>query len=308
MLTGSIGHAARAPRSGDGGPGLFEPVHGSAPDIAGKGIANPLAMILSAALMLRHGLGPGGRGGCRRIGRRQGPRRGPAHPRTWAATRPPPRRPRRCLKELDVNQADLIWMNGELVAYEDAKVHVLTHALHYGTGVFEGVRAYETPTRHGDLPPPGPHRPAVPLGRASTTWTSRTPRRRSARRRTRRSPRNGLKSCYIRPLVFRGAGPDGPVPARLPGRGRSSRSGSGAPTSARRASSAACAREVSSWRRDRRRRADPGRQGHAASTSTPCWPRSRPTRPATRRRILLDSRGLRLRGHGREPLRRQGRR
>ena len=37
-----------------------------------------------------------------------------------------------------------IWMNGDLVPYEDAKVHVLTHALHYGTGVFEGVRAYET--------------------------------------------------------------------------------------------------------------------------------------------------------------------
>ena len=42
---------------GDGGPGLFEPVHGSAPDIAGQGIANPLAMFLSAALMLRHGFG-----------------------------------------------------------------------------------------------------------------------------------------------------------------------------------------------------------------------------------------------------------
>jgi 3-isopropylmalate dehydrogenase len=40
-----------------GGPGLFEPVHGSAPDIAGRGIANPLAMFLSCALMLRHGLG-----------------------------------------------------------------------------------------------------------------------------------------------------------------------------------------------------------------------------------------------------------
>jgi branched-chain amino acid aminotransferase len=43
-----------------------------------------------------------------------------------------------------VNQADLIWMNGELVAWEDAKVHVLTHGLHYGTGVFEGVRCYDT--------------------------------------------------------------------------------------------------------------------------------------------------------------------
>jgi 3-isopropylmalate dehydrogenase len=39
-----------------GAPGLFEPVHGSAPDIAGQGVANPLAMILSSALMLRHGL------------------------------------------------------------------------------------------------------------------------------------------------------------------------------------------------------------------------------------------------------------
>ena len=37
-----------------------------------------------------------------------------------------------------------IWMNGELVAWEDAKIHVLTHSLHYGMGVFEGVRAYET--------------------------------------------------------------------------------------------------------------------------------------------------------------------
>ena len=37
-----------------------------------------------------------------------------------------------------------IWMNGELVAWEDAKIHVLTHSLHYGMGVFEGIRAYET--------------------------------------------------------------------------------------------------------------------------------------------------------------------
>lgn len=54
MITGSIGLLPSA-SLGDGGPGLFEPVHGSAPDIAGQGIANPLAMILSAAMMLRHG-------------------------------------------------------------------------------------------------------------------------------------------------------------------------------------------------------------------------------------------------------------
>jgi 3-isopropylmalate dehydrogenase len=73
MLTGSIGMLPSASLGGgtsspagsaeDGSPptasnpGLFEPVHGSAPDIAGKGVANPLAMFLSAALMLRHGLG-----------------------------------------------------------------------------------------------------------------------------------------------------------------------------------------------------------------------------------------------------------
>ncbi|HXP99458.1 MAG TPA: 3-isopropylmalate dehydrogenase [Solirubrobacteraceae bacterium] len=55
MITGSIGMLPSA-SLGAAGPGLFEPVHGSAPDIAGRGIANPLAMFLSAALMLRHGL------------------------------------------------------------------------------------------------------------------------------------------------------------------------------------------------------------------------------------------------------------
>ena len=54
MLTGSIGMLPSA-SLGEDGPGLFEPVHGSAPDIAGKGVANPLAMLGSAAMMLRHG-------------------------------------------------------------------------------------------------------------------------------------------------------------------------------------------------------------------------------------------------------------
>jgi 3-isopropylmalate dehydrogenase len=56
VVTGSLGLLPSA-SIGAGGPGVFEPVHGSAPDIAGEGIANPLAMFLSAALMLRHGLG-----------------------------------------------------------------------------------------------------------------------------------------------------------------------------------------------------------------------------------------------------------
>jgi 3-isopropylmalate dehydrogenase len=55
-MTGGLGLAPSA-SLGDGGRGLFEPVHGSAPDIAGKGIANPAAMLRSTALMLEHGLG-----------------------------------------------------------------------------------------------------------------------------------------------------------------------------------------------------------------------------------------------------------
>ena len=56
MLTGSLGMLPSASLGDDSGPGVFEPVHGSAPDIAGTGSANPLAMFGSVALMLRHGL------------------------------------------------------------------------------------------------------------------------------------------------------------------------------------------------------------------------------------------------------------
>jgi 3-isopropylmalate dehydrogenase len=56
MIAGSIGLLASASLGAEGRPGLFEPVHGSAPDIAGQGIANPLAMFGSVALMLRHSL------------------------------------------------------------------------------------------------------------------------------------------------------------------------------------------------------------------------------------------------------------
>jgi 3-isopropylmalate dehydrogenase len=56
MLTGSLGMLPSASLGDGSGPGLFEPVHGSAPDIAGSGTANPLAMFGSVAMMLRHGL------------------------------------------------------------------------------------------------------------------------------------------------------------------------------------------------------------------------------------------------------------
>jgi 3-isopropylmalate dehydrogenase len=56
VLVGSLGLLPSASLGANGGPGLFEPVHGSAPDIAGTNQANPLGMFLSAALMLRYGL------------------------------------------------------------------------------------------------------------------------------------------------------------------------------------------------------------------------------------------------------------
>jgi len=56
MLAGSMGLLPSA-SLGESGPGLFEPIHGSAPDIAGRGIANPYGAILSAAMLLRHSLG-----------------------------------------------------------------------------------------------------------------------------------------------------------------------------------------------------------------------------------------------------------
>ena len=114
-----------------------------------------------------------------------------------------------------MNQADLIWMNGELVAWEDAKVHVLTHALHYGTGVFEGIRAYETPRgtaifRHADhverlFRSAGMHLMDIPYTREEL---------RAATHET--INRNGLNACYIRPLVYRGAGPMGLYPLDCP--------------------------------------------------------------------------------------------
>jgi branched-chain amino acid aminotransferase len=112
-------------------------------------------------------------------------------------------------------QSGHIWMNGELVAAEDAKVHVLTHALHYGTGVFEGIRAYDTPrgtavfrhTEHIDR-----------LFKSAEMYYMDIPYSKDEIRQAAHETiaRSGLKSCYIRPLVYRGAGPMGIFPLDCP--------------------------------------------------------------------------------------------
>jgi len=114
-----------------------------------------------------------------------------------------------------VNTAELIWMNGELVAWEDARVHVLTHALHYGTGVFEGIRAYDTERgtaifRHTDH--------LDRLRRSAELYYMELPFSQGELREATHElvARNGLKSCYIRPLAYRAYGPMGLDPMSNP--------------------------------------------------------------------------------------------
>jgi branched-chain amino acid aminotransferase len=114
-----------------------------------------------------------------------------------------------------VDQADLIWHNGELVAWEDAKVHVLTHGLHYGTGVFEGVRAYETPRgpaifRHQDH--------LDRLFKSAELYYMPIPFTLGELRAATHEliAANHLRECYIRPIAFRGYGQMGLYPLDSP--------------------------------------------------------------------------------------------
>ncbi|PSP77164.1 branched-chain amino acid transaminase, partial [Halobacteriales archaeon QS_1_68_20] len=103
-------------------------------------------------------------------------------------------------EDMDV---DTIWMDGEFVDWEDAQVHVLTHALHYGSGVFEGVRCYDTERGpaifrwdehlerlYNSAKPYG-----LDIGHDPEELTEAT---------VELIRRNGLDSCYIRPISFYG--------------------------------------------------------------------------------------------------------
>ncbi len=114
-----------------------------------------------------------------------------------------------------MEQAELIWMNGEFVLWDEAKVHVLTHGLHYGTGVFEGVRAYETSEgpaifRHQDH--------LDRLFKSARLYYMPIPFELEQLREATLEliGRNGMRSCYIRPLVWRGYGPMGLDPLANP--------------------------------------------------------------------------------------------
>ncbi len=109
---------------------------------------------------------------------------------------------------MNVDPTDLIWMNGDFVAWEDAKVHVLTHGLHYGTGVFEGVRCYDTDC---SARPPAVFRNAEHverLLRSAELYYMPVPYSAEELRAATLElvARNGMRSCYIRPIVYRGYG------------------------------------------------------------------------------------------------------
>ena len=104
-----------------------------------------------------------------------------------------------------MEKSELIWMNGEFVAWDDAKIHVLSHGLHYGSGVFEGIRCYET--ERG----PAVFRHLDHLDRlAKSAQMYYLPMPYSAQEIREATHelirRNELSSCYIRPLAFRGYG------------------------------------------------------------------------------------------------------
>jgi branched-chain amino acid aminotransferase len=116
---------------------------------------------------------------------------------------------------MTLEPTDLIWMNGDFVAWEDAKVHVLTHGLHYGTGVFEGVRCYDTELG------PAVFRNAEHverLIRSAELYYMPVPYSAEVLREATLElvARNGMSSCYIRPIVFRGYGTMGLNPLDAP--------------------------------------------------------------------------------------------
>ncbi len=108
-----------------------------------------------------------------------------------------------------------VWMNGRLVDFADAKVSVFTHALHYGSGVFEGIRCYKTSR--------GPEVFRLKDHMDRLAWSAKiyrmdipysTEKLIAAALETIRA--NGLSACYIRPLVFRGLGSLGVNPLPSP--------------------------------------------------------------------------------------------
>ena len=116
---------------------------------------------------------------------------------------------------MPIQPVDKIWMDGKLVDWEDAKIHILTHALHYGSGVFEGIRAYETSKGAGIFRLTDHLKR---LHRSAQIYMIEIPFSmdeliKGAKDTVRAS---GLKACYVRPIVYHGYGEMGLNPLFAP--------------------------------------------------------------------------------------------
>lgn len=114
-----------------------------------------------------------------------------------------------------IKKSDYIWFDGKFVPWDEAKIHVLSHALHYGSSVFEGLRCYETAQ--------GPavfclNQHVTRMFRSCKIYRMEIPYSPAqvAQAILDTVAKNGLRSCYIRPLVFRGYGEMGVEPRHSP--------------------------------------------------------------------------------------------
>jgi branched-chain amino acid aminotransferase len=116
---------------------------------------------------------------------------------------------------MPITEVDKIWMDGELVDWRDAKIHVLSHALHYGSGVFEGIRAYET-SRGAAVWHLEEH--LKRLFRSAKLYHMEIPYSIEAITDAVKDVirANGLNACYVRPLALRGYGEMGVNPLNAP--------------------------------------------------------------------------------------------
>ena len=132
-----------------------------------------------------------------------------------------------------MQETEKIWMNGELVDWADAKVHVGVHGLHYGSGVFEGIRCYDTPKgpavfRLGDHMQRLHNSARLLYMEIPYSVDELKARLQRAGRRERAA------ECYIRPIAFYGYGELGVAARGQPGRDRDHELAVGRRTSARR--------------------------------------------------------------------------
>ena len=106
-----------------------------------------------------------------------------------------------------------IWMNGKLVPFKDAKVHVLTHALHYSTAIFEGLRCYDTPKGSAIFRLP---EHVDRLFKSAKMYSMKMPysKKQISDGIIKTVKESKLKECYIRPLAYYGYGEMGLTPTK----------------------------------------------------------------------------------------------